>query len=143
MRKIDICHNLNTRNIFALISLFFRAKEEVDEIYVLEEELLELIKKDEKNAEKWTELMSFKARKDKWFEKVQSEFECFACYELMLIPLTLPCNHNCCKKCLKKSFKEGHKECWMCREKLEPEDLEEYSNKNLENCLKFLFPALY
>ena len=122
---------------------FSRAKEDVDEIYVLEEELIELIKKDEKNAEKWTELMAFKARKDKWFEKVQSEFECFACYELMLIPLTLPCNHNCCKKCLKKSFKEGHKECWMCREKLEPEDLEEYSNKNLENCLKFLFPALY
>ena len=105
--------------------------------------MLELIKKDDKNDVKWNELMAFKARKDKWFEKVQSEFECFACYELMLIPLTLPCGHSCCKKCLKKSFKEGHKECWICRAKLEAEDLEEYANKDLENVLRHLFPALY
>lgn len=90
-----------------------------DEAYEIEKNLLKLIKADSKNEKIWDDLKGLKLRKDLWFEKVQEEFNCFCCYELILFPVTLPCNHNCCKKCLLKSMAEGHKECWMCRYKLE------------------------
>lgn len=132
-RKADGDENFNTKK---------SKTEDFDSHYELEPELLELIEKDTKNKKVWDDLIAHKARKDKWFEKVQESFNCFACYEMTLVPVTLPCNHAACKKCVKKSMKEGYKECWMCREKIE-EDIEQYHNNELQNCLKFLFPAFY
>ena len=118
-------------------------KAKIDEQYELENELLELIKKDFKNEKQWNELIEFKARKDHWFEKVREEFECKICYELMLDPVTFPCCHSCCKNCLKRGFKAGDKKCWSCRADLEAENVEEYKNEDLKKCLEFLFPAFY
>merc|ERR1712223_119316 len=70
---------------------------------------MKLIKADSKNEKTWDILKGLKLRKDMWYEKVQEEFSCFCCYELILFPVTLPCGHNCCKKCLLKSMAEGKK----------------------------------
>ena len=120
-------------------------KAKIDEQYELENELLELIEKDVKNEQKWNELIEFKARKDQWFEKVQEEFTCIICCDLMLDPVTFPCCHSMCKKCLKRGFKSGNGkcQCWSCRAELKAENVEEYANEDLKNCLKFLFPAFY
>ena len=66
---------------------------------------------DSKNEKTWDNLKGLKLRKDMWYEKVQEEFNCFGCYELILLPVTLPCGHNCCKKCLLKSMAEGKIYC--------------------------------
>ena len=64
---------------------------------------------DSKNEKTWDNLKGLKLRKDMWYEKVQEEFSCFGCYELILLPITLPCGHNCCEKCLLKSMAAGKK----------------------------------
>ena len=79
------------------------------EAYELEKELLKLITADSKNEKTWDILKGLKLRKDMWYEKVQEEFSCFCCFELILFPVTLPCGHNWCKKCLLKSMAEGKK----------------------------------
>ena len=80
-----------------------------DEAYELGKKLLKLIKADSKNEKTWDNLKGLKLRKDMWYEKVQEEFSCFCCFELILFPVTLPCGHNWCKKCLLKSMAEGKK----------------------------------
>lgn len=70
-----------------------KEEEQIDETYELESELVDLIKAD-KNKQRWDECFAFKARKDKWYKKVQEEFEHFSCYELPHEPLTLPCAHT-------------------------------------------------
>ena len=119
-----------------------KEEEEIDETYELESELVDLIKADIKNKQRWDECIAFKARKDKWYKKVQEEFECFSCYELPLEPLTLPCAHNCCKKCMKQAFKNNYRECWTCRSKLDEEaEVNDFVNKDLKGIMNFLFPG--
>ena len=115
--------------------------QDFDESYDIEGILLDLIKDDTRNKKLWDEIIAYKVRKDVWYEKVREDFSCFACYELVLDPITLPCNHNCCKKCLKKSLKEGHKECWLCRYKLEEDvDINQHFNKALFAIMQWMFP---
>ena len=115
--------------------------QDFDESYDIEGILLDLIKDDTRNKKLWDEIIAYKVRKDVWYEKVREDFSCFACYELVLDPITLPCNHNCCKKCLKKSLKEGHKECWLCRYKLEEDvDINQHFNKELFAIMQWMFP---
>ena len=124
---------------------------DVDEAYEIEKKLLKLIKADTKNEKMWNDLKEAKLRKDLWYEKVREDFSCFRCYELILFPVTLPCNHNCCKKCLLKSMDEGHKECWLCRFKLEGKEededykkfnVDEHFNNEMHAIMKYLFPGL-
>ena len=88
-------------------------KNRVEVIYEITPGLLALAKADEKNKEKWDEIIAFKARKDKWVEKVQEQFDCFACYEVLFKPVTLACSHSACLSCLKKCVTEDHLECWF------------------------------
>ena len=87
-------------------------KNRVEVIYEITAGLLALAKADEKNKEKWDEIIAFKARKDKWVEKVQEQFDCFACYEVLFKPVTLACSHSACLSCLKKCVQADHLECW-------------------------------
>ena len=75
-----------------------KEEEEIDETYELESELVDLIKADVKNKQRWDECIAFKARKDKWYKKSKKN----------LSALTLPCAHNCCKKCTKQAFKNNY-----------------------------------
>merc|ERR1711970_350270 len=84
-----------------------------------------LIKADEKNKVLWDEVVAEKTRKDLWVEKVQSAFECFACYEVLYKPVTLSCSHNACVSCLKKFDGETlddqvNDECYQCLRAIMP-----------------------
>ena len=87
-------------------------KNRIEVVYEITSGLLALAKADEKNKEKWDEIIAFKARKDKWVEKVQEQFDCFACYEVLFKPVTLACSHSACLSCLKKCVQADHLECW-------------------------------
>ena len=88
----------------------------VENIFHPPKKLIDLIKADQRNEKKWSELLDFKLQKFEWFEKVGESFQCFVCTRRVQEPLTLKCSHNFCRECMKKSLTEGFKECCACRE---------------------------
>lgn len=43
------------------------------------------------------------------------EYVCTICREILLEPVTLPCNHTSCAYCLEKTLDSNRYQCFLCR----------------------------
>jgi len=121
----------------------------LDPIFEPSEELVALIRADEKNSRRWDECLEKELRKYKWYKHVEEEFSCTGCQLVLCKPVTMPCGHSACLACLKKYHKskiesaETNKkvvrDCWDCRLDLEEAEYQEFLNEPLRQALKFIF----
>jgi hypothetical protein len=129
-------------------------EEEEEQVYEIESDLLEVIKADTKNKKLWKECIDHKAEtKFDWLEKIEEEFACRTCYEVLFRPITTVCGHNNCKSCLRRAFKankeqaemdgkDSKQECSACRTDLGADfSLDDNLNQECATALLKLFPG--
>lgn len=75
------------------------------------------------------------------------QYICTICREILLDPVTLPCNHTSCKDCLEQTLDNNKYQCFLCRKFIgswyrnaKKRDL--LINKELCNEIKKKFPDL-
>lgn len=109
-------------------------------IYKIDEDVVPLIVKDEKNVKIWDEVQATEYEtKLQFTDKLEEVFKCPICQDLLVDPVTLNCTHNICMACVKRILKDEKKECPYCRSELDEEDVK--VNKELKEALKFIFPG--
>lgn len=72
---------------------------------------------------------------------------CPACFEILVEPVTTPCNHNVCKICLEKTFENNKFNCIVCRKFLgswvrSAKSKNRFVNEHLWNNIKQQFGSL-
>ncbi|KAK9503887.1 hypothetical protein O3M35_010353 [Rhynocoris fuscipes] len=109
--------------------------------YDLEKDVDNEIEKDKKNAKLWKDIKSsLQLGKKAFLSKVEEEFTCICCHELIFQPVTLPCFHNLCISCLQRSFQAKIYVCPYCRKKL-GKNYDIIENEPLQKVLLHLFPG--
>ncbi len=83
-----------------------------------------------------------KARKpNKFADKGKDDFNCIICFNFIIEPVSLPCNHYFCFECIEEVIFHKQK-CPMCRKDLAPNYKPQIDNKILKVIQK-KFPILY
>src|SRR5205085_2312047 len=103
--------------------------------YVIAADIKDLVDLDKSNEKLWLECKE--AAVDghrKFVEKVEENFQCPCCMEVVHDPVITPCNHNSCMSCLKRSFKAKTFACPTCRYDL-GESFAMVVNEQLKNAL--------
>lgn len=66
--------------------------------YKLPTDIRNLIKKDDENGKLWSECIEkLKEGKQSFLSKVEDQFMCVCCQEIVFKPVSTPCKHNICK----------------------------------------------
>lgn len=114
-----------------------------EKLYKISDDFLKVMDQDVKNAKLWAELKeNTYCYRLNFIEKIEEQFCCATCMELVNEPVTLECSHNICKNCLERAFKSNYYECPNCRadlKDLKDEPLE--VNNNLVEALKVICPG--
>ncbi|XP_040564804.1 E3 ubiquitin-protein ligase UHRF1 [Lepeophtheirus salmonis] len=107
--------------------------------YIIDPHLKKLISNDTENKKMWRDILNTKYRwKLDFYNQVEEELSCICCKDIVLDPVTTPCQHNMCKKCILRVFKEELYSCPSCRKELG----RNYSikvNKSLQTILRSMF----
>jgi len=99
------------------------------------------MQEDTANKKLWEEILIGKyLNKKELTDKIEEDFCCMVCMDLVFKPVTTPCGHNICQSCLSRSFKAKEFRCPSCRADL-PEDYEKPVNEDLRKALMSLFPG--
>ncbi|KAG7209691.1 hypothetical protein KM043_011335 [Ampulex compressa] len=116
-------------------------KRQKHEAYRLDDELINLIDKDNANAKLWEECRKIVSDgKAAFLQCVSERFTCPCCLEVVYNPVTTPCVHNICLICLKRSFSSGVHYCPSCRHNLDKHYKVEI-NSSLSSILLLLYPG--
>ncbi|XP_043909983.1 E3 ubiquitin-protein ligase UHRF1 [Protopterus annectens] len=110
------------------------------EAYKLSAEQKRLIKEDDLNTKLWSDLLDAVKEGPKFLLKVEENFLCICCQEVVHQPVTTVCHHNVCKACLERSFKADVYSCPACRHDL-GKNYNMQINKPLQKLLNQFFPG--
>ncbi|CAB4061937.1 UHRF1 [Lepeophtheirus salmonis] len=67
--------------------------------YIIDPHLKKLISNDTENKKMWRDILNTKYRwKLDFYNQVEEELSCICCKDIVLDPVTTPCQHNMCKK---------------------------------------------
>eukprot|EP00095_Tigriopus_kingsejongensis_P006810 maker-scaffold2587_size14210-snap-gene-0.5 protein:Tk06810 transcript:maker-scaffold2587_size14210-snap-gene-0.5-mRNA-1 annotation:"e3 ubiquitin-protein ligase uhrf1 isoform x3" len=99
-----------------------------------------MITDDQRNVKMWDDVKSTEMlTKLDFTNKVEENFRCLCCQELVYQPVTTSCHHNLCLACIKLAFKSDWTQCPSCRTDLKDEKL--VANKGLQAVLLYIFPG--
>ncbi|TRY62677.1 hypothetical protein TCAL_02058 [Tigriopus californicus] len=108
--------------------------------YNIDADILSLMALDKRNSKLWDDVKQTELRtKFDFTNKVEENFQCLCCQDVIFKPITTSCGHNICHSCLKRAFKSEWTQCPSCRNDLKDEEIR--VNHELESVLLKIFPG--
>jgi len=117
------------------------AKKSKSSSYKISDDLLKILKRDEKNKNLWKQIKEKPvANKKELTDYVEEIFGCTICQDIVYKPVTTPCSHNVCLECIDRSFMAEVYNCASCRADL-GKDYKKVVNEQLKDALNAFFPG--
>ncbi|XP_072402002.1 E3 ubiquitin-protein ligase UHRF1-like [Diabrotica undecimpunctata] len=144
MEELEEKENKSTKERNTITSFFngmSNSSKKIKIEYEVPEEISKLIKEDVDNAALWDDCNeTIKLGKQKYLAKIQENFKCACCQDMVYNPITTECKHNMCEACMRRAFKSNYYNCPYCRFELGGcYDLT--VNETLSQILNMFFPG--